>query len=229
MRDVLDGARLIGEDEAVQAMEAAVTHECSELTVRVRRQWNDARVATYRIADISGLHMSDISGGLGVRANRPYLCGYVACDAALAGTLPHSCEHGRGPHRIKVCAIKKDNSARVYQLLLCRLEWEVRLRHCPFAVDLGVEAFEANAVRAWLTEHCMPDGYVEVACGWWRPDAGWGSKRSPRGPQVWFSYLPTAIAFADSLGARLMDHQSQAKQCAAALFMCRQSDHGPAK
>jgi hypothetical protein len=202
----------------------AVPHACSQLTVRVRRQWNDAGVATYRFEDFSGLHMSDVSGGLGVRANRPYVCGYVACDAALAGRLAHSCAHGRGPHRIKVCAVKKDNSVRVYELLLCRLEWEARLRRCPFAVDLGAAAADAHGAHAWLHDHCLPDGYVEVACGWWRSDAGWGSKKSPHGPQVWFSYLPTAIAFAESQGARLLHHQSQAKQCAAALFMCRRSD-----
>jgi hypothetical protein len=206
-------------DEALQPPEdAAVSRPCSELTVKVRRQWDDSRIATYRFEDVSGLHMSDVSGGIQARANRAYLCGYVLCDAALAGALPHSCGHGRGPHRIKVCVIKKDNPVRVYQMLQCRLHWEARLRHCPFAVDLGEEVPDADAVHAWLDEHCLPDGYVEVACGWWRLGAGWGNKRGPRGPQVWFSYLPTAAAFADCFGARLLHHQNQAKQCAAALF-----------
>jgi hypothetical protein len=202
----------------------AVAQGISELTVRVRRQWNDDRIATYRIEDLSGLHMSDVSGGIQARANREYLCGYVACDRALKGAVPHSCEHGRGPHRIKVCVVKKDNSARIYHLLQRRLEWEARLRHCPFAVDLGDQPPDPTAVQAWLSEHCAPDGYAEVACGWWRGEAGRGGKRSPRGPQVWFSYLPTAIAFAQCFAARLLRHQNQAKQCAAALFMCSQNE-----
>jgi hypothetical protein len=38
-----------------------------------------------------------------------YLHGYVWCDGMIAGELAHSCRHGPGPHRIKVCITKIDN------------------------------------------------------------------------------------------------------------------------
>ena len=80
-------------------------------TVWVRRQWDDYRKAAYRLADLSGFHKSDVSGGIGKAANRPYWHAYVYCDAMIEGELAHSCQHGKGPHRIKVCLVKKDNAA----------------------------------------------------------------------------------------------------------------------
>jgi hypothetical protein len=79
------------------------------LVVWVRRQFDDRRHAAYRIADLGGLHWSNRSGGLQHRANRHYLHGYVWCDGMIAGELAHSCRHGPGPHRIKVCITKIDN------------------------------------------------------------------------------------------------------------------------
>ena len=77
--------------------------------VWVRRQFDDHRHAAYRLADVEGWHMSDISGGVQHRANRRYLHGYVWCDGMIAGTLAHTCIHGPPPHRIKVCITKKGN------------------------------------------------------------------------------------------------------------------------
>lgn len=77
--------------------------------VWVRRQWNDSRHAAYRLADVSGWHWSDMSGGIQARANREYLHAYVWCDGMIAGELAHSCRHGQRPHRIKVCITKVDN------------------------------------------------------------------------------------------------------------------------
>ena len=37
----------------------------------------------------------------------------VRCDAALEGEVSHSCLHGDGPHRIKVCVVAKDNTRAV--------------------------------------------------------------------------------------------------------------------
>jgi hypothetical protein len=199
-----------------------VTNLSSEPTVTVRRQWNDHNIATYRLVDLSGLHMSNVSGGVGVRANRSYLCGYVACDAALEGAVSHSCAHGEGPHTIKVCVVKKDNSPAVYQLLMRRLRWETKLRHYRFVVDLGDPAPEVAGVHRWLAEHCDPDDYVEVAHGWWKSDARLGQQRAPRGPQVWFAHEPAATAFAKCFKARSLHSQNEEKRLAAAHWMCSQ-------
>ena len=76
----------------------------------VRRHFNNRRRrAAYRIADVSGLHWSSRSGGKKFRANRPYLHGYVWCNAMITGGVAHSCRHGPPPHRIKICIVKIDN------------------------------------------------------------------------------------------------------------------------
>ena len=77
--------------------------------VWVRRHFDDYRQAAYRLADLRGWHWSNISGGNRWRANRFYLHAYVMCDAMIAGELAHSCIHGEGPHKIKVCITKKGN------------------------------------------------------------------------------------------------------------------------
>jgi hypothetical protein len=38
-----------------------------------------------------------------------FLHAYVWCDKMIGGELAHSCQHGAGPHDIKVCIVKKDN------------------------------------------------------------------------------------------------------------------------
>ena len=88
-----------------------------EPSVWVRRQWNDWRKARVRVRDLQGLHMTDTSGGINVRAPRDFLHGYIWCNQLLEGELAHSCSHGAGPHRIKVCVIKKDNIPSTLRLL----------------------------------------------------------------------------------------------------------------
>lgn len=92
-----------------QERDAAAVAAEPGLVVWVRRQFDDRRHAAYRIADLGGLHWSNRSGGLQHRANRHYLHAYVWCDGMIAGELAHSCRHGPGPHRIKVCITKIDN------------------------------------------------------------------------------------------------------------------------
>jgi hypothetical protein len=86
-------------------------------TVTVRRQWNDWRRASVHIEDISGLHLTDVSGGVNARAPRAFLHGYVWCSAFIEGEVAHSCRHGSGPHNIKVCVVQKDNEKDIYAAL----------------------------------------------------------------------------------------------------------------
>lgn len=86
----------------------------------VRRQWNDYRTAKYRLDAIEGVHWDSISGGVNAVAIRPFLHAYVWCDAMLEGELAHSCAHGKGPHRIKVCIVKKDNDPDVFAQLVAQ-------------------------------------------------------------------------------------------------------------
>jgi len=83
----------------------------------VRRQWNDWRTATYRLQDFESPHWDNTSGGVGAPAPRLFIHGYVWCDGAIDGEVAHSCSHGEGPHRIKVCVVKKDNTRAVIREL----------------------------------------------------------------------------------------------------------------
>lgn len=96
------------EDSKRDAAAAAVAAERGPI-VWVRRQFDDHRHVAYGLADVSGWHWSDVSGGVQHRANRHYLQAYVWCDGMIAGELAHRCEHGPPPHRIKVCITKKGN------------------------------------------------------------------------------------------------------------------------
>jgi hypothetical protein len=79
--------------------------------IKVRRQWNDWRMADYRLDDVADLHWSQVSGGVQAVAPKLFIYGYVRCDRMLTGELAHSCRHGEGPHRIKVCVTKKGNES----------------------------------------------------------------------------------------------------------------------
>jgi hypothetical protein len=93
------------------------TSNPNDVIVTVRRQWNDWREATYRLSDIRGLHWTNLSGGVNAAAPKAFIHGYVWCDRMIAGELAHSCEHGKGPHEIKVCLVKKANKAIWPQIL----------------------------------------------------------------------------------------------------------------
>ena len=81
--------------------------------VRIRRDWNDHRIGTVRWSDLRDSHWDDISGGEQNPTPQPFIHGYVWCDV-VQGDIAHSCAHGPGPHNIKVCLVKKDNSREVW-------------------------------------------------------------------------------------------------------------------
>ena len=86
-------------------------------TVWVRRQWNDWRHALYHLADIEHPHWDNMSGGVYAVAPQYFLHAYVWCDGMVEGELAHSCSHGSGPHRIKICVTKKGNDPMVFARL----------------------------------------------------------------------------------------------------------------
>lgn len=85
--------------------------------ITVRRQWNDWKLAEYRLSELSGLHWDTISGGVNAKSPRDFLHAYVLCDRMESGELSHSCRHGKGPHLIKVCVTKTHNKEVVPQVL----------------------------------------------------------------------------------------------------------------
>lgn len=187
----------------------------SEPTVRVRRQWNDHRIATYRLADIQNLHWSDVSGGLGARAPQEFLSGYVLCDALIAGELAHACGHGRPPHRIKVCVTRTDNSKAAYEALLRRTVWDMRLREVPYLVDSAAPLPQERLaeIERWLDDRWPRTGVLTVGF-----HAG-GDGRLPVSPQVWLSDPAFAKALAAEFGLRARGHQNQQKQIRMASLL----------
>jgi hypothetical protein len=85
--------------------------------VRVRRQWDDHRIGAVRWSELTNVHWDSVSGGTQVESPEPYIHAYVWCDK-VKGTIAHSCIHGPGPHNIKVCLVKKDNSGEVWKRML---------------------------------------------------------------------------------------------------------------
>jgi hypothetical protein len=86
-------------------------------TVYVRRDWNDRGMGRVRWADLHDPRWDIVSGGVHVENPLPLLHGYVWCDK-VRGKIGHSCAHGPGPHNIKVCVLREDNSKRIWRLLL---------------------------------------------------------------------------------------------------------------
>jgi len=58
------------------------------------------------------------SGGVKEYAPEALIYGYILCDAIISGSIAHSCLHGTGPHSIKVCILRKDNSPRIYNYFM---------------------------------------------------------------------------------------------------------------
>lgn len=86
-------------------------------SVYVRRDWNDRGIGRVRWSDLYDPRWDTMSGGAQVENPLPLLHGYVWCDK-VRGKIGHSCAHGPGPHNIKVCMLREDNSNRIWRRLL---------------------------------------------------------------------------------------------------------------
>jgi len=85
--------------------------------VYVRRDWNDRGLGRVRWVDLHAPRWDAISGGAQVENPLPLLHAYVWCDK-VRGNIGHFCAHGAGPHSIKVCMLREDNSRRIWGRLL---------------------------------------------------------------------------------------------------------------
>ena len=89
----------------------------SRSDVYVRRDWDDRGLGRVRWSDLNSPRWDTTSGGTQVECPLPLLRGYVWCDK-VRGKIGHSCAHGPGPHNIKVCMLREDNSGRIWRRLL---------------------------------------------------------------------------------------------------------------
>jgi hypothetical protein len=81
--------------------------------VKIKRQWNDWRIAQAEFSKLSDFHWSRESGGVRAPAPQYFIHAYVWCDE-YDGDLAHSCQHGSAPHSIKVCITKADNDPTTF-------------------------------------------------------------------------------------------------------------------
>src|SRR5262245_2310453 len=85
--------------------------------VVIRRQWNSWKSASVLEDSLHSLRWDRTSGGVHAPAPQYFLHAYVSCNELLSGSLDHTCRHGQGPHRIKVCTVKKNNPRDVFERL----------------------------------------------------------------------------------------------------------------
>ena len=95
------------------AKKATGAESGEDAPVRIRRDWNDHRIGTVKWSDLRDSHWDNISGGEQNPTPQPFIHGYVWCDI-IKGDIAHSCAHEPGPHNIKVCLVKKDNSREIW-------------------------------------------------------------------------------------------------------------------
>lgn len=90
----------------------------NEKYVWVRRQWNNWLKGKVKMESLQDLHWDNMSGGVMSIAPQYFIHGYILCTDIIEGEIAHSCAHGEGPHRIKVCIVKKDNDKEIFDELL---------------------------------------------------------------------------------------------------------------
>ena len=79
--------------------------------IKVRRQPNDYRIATYAFEDVKNYRWDNITGGSKQHTANWALFAIVSCTQMIEGEVGHSGIHGPCPHDIKVAITRKDNPA----------------------------------------------------------------------------------------------------------------------
>lgn len=80
-----------------------------DFLVSVRRGPQDWQTAKVWFSNLIYLHWDCVTGGVERTTPYPMVMAYIYCDTLVSGEVAHSCSHGEGPHKIKICLIKKLN------------------------------------------------------------------------------------------------------------------------
>src|SRR6187200_437034 len=79
------------------------------MKVKIRRQWNDWHIAEVDFTKLSNIAWDRYSDRVNVAAPQYFIHAYIWCDEYDDHELAHSCQHGKGPHNIKICITKTGN------------------------------------------------------------------------------------------------------------------------
>ena len=88
-----------------------------DVTVRVRRQFNDYRIGEVPFSKLWAFDWRRTSGGVQAPAPFPFASAMVVCTD-VDGEIAHSGTHGPCPHDIRVCINKSDQDPAVWAKIL---------------------------------------------------------------------------------------------------------------
>ncbi len=94
-----------------------ISEYCKNKKVRIKRQFNDYRIAETELSNLENPHWDIISGGVKAISPQPFIYAYVWCTD-INGEIAHSGSHGPCPHKIKVVVLKKDNKEEVWNYFI---------------------------------------------------------------------------------------------------------------
>jgi hypothetical protein len=82
----------------------------SDLTVTVRRRWDDPESARVGPQHLRELTIKDDPGGVCSPIPRPFLFARVWCDHLIEGAAIHTCDSRTAPHELELCVLERDNT-----------------------------------------------------------------------------------------------------------------------
>jgi hypothetical protein len=85
----------------------------TELTVIVRRRWNDPHAGKAPLSALRELVIKNDPGGICTPIPRPFPYARVWCDQLIDGREIHLCDPATAPHELQLCVIEADNSAEL--------------------------------------------------------------------------------------------------------------------
>jgi hypothetical protein len=100
--------------------------DTANITVVVRRRWNDPRSARVPLAALRELVSKNDPGGICGPIPRPFIFARVWCDQLIEGQSLHACDASTAPHELQLCVIERDNSAVVNTEVRARLRRQSR-------------------------------------------------------------------------------------------------------
>ena len=86
--------------------------EAANVLIRVYQEWDGWKNAEVRLEDLENPHWFQPS-----RAREALLHAYLKCTLIVSGEIPHECEDGSTPHRLRVCLLKRHIGAAIYEKL----------------------------------------------------------------------------------------------------------------